>query len=227
MAKLIESKSKKPVRDVRAFEEDRCLTLKEVGVLEETLQREIKEALQRDPGADNAAWVRLRDAYAIRTILRCGLRRFEFLKIRCGDVDLDEGKLWVVGKGNIKDNVPLPDPAIETLRAWLEAKERFAGESVASSAFLFCVRMGVDEPMSFSTLRLHWKEILRKAGLDQKYGLHALRHTAGLIVFGRTRSIEETARFLRHTDIATTARHYLHVDAEKLRKELSDTNLWR
>ena len=42
-----------------------------------------------------------------------------------------------------------------------------------------------------------------------------------------TGSIEKTARFLRHRDTATTAKHYLHIDAEELRGELSQIEIWR
>jgi len=220
MARLVESRSKKPVRDVRAFEEDRCLTLPQAIQLEEY----ISSAIQPPHDWPSVDRLFLRDAYAIRILLRTGLRRFEFCKLRCGDFVPEEGKLWTVGKGNIKDFVPLPDAAVATIREWLALKAAH-GESVAPRAFLFVGRG--DGPLSFSSLRNSWKAVLKGAGLLDKYGLHTLRHTAGLIVWAKTENLEKTARFLRHVDTATTSRFYLHIDAVKLRAELSEVELWK
>ena len=215
MGKLIESRSKKPIRDVRQFEEEHCLTLLQAAQLEQYLGQLISNPRR---------WAILRDAYAIRTILRTGLRRFEFCKARCGDVDLVAGKFWTVGKGNIKDFVPLPNAAQATLRDWLAARTQ-RGDQVTDRTFLFPGRAA--GPLSFSALRLRWKQILAGAKLSLQYGLHTLRHTAGLLVYGQTGSLEKTARFLRHTSTATTARYYLHIDAEALKQELNGIDIWR
>ena len=69
--------------------------------------------------------------------------------------------------------------------------------------------------------------MLKAAGLPDKFGIHATRHTAGLLAYAQTQSIEKTARFLRHRDTKTTAKHYLHIDADQLRRELSLIDLWR
>lgn len=233
VAKLVESCSKKDVRNVRAFEEERCLSILQATQLEGTLDELIESSCRIGILNRPDAWRQLRDAYAIRTMLRTGLRRFEFCKTRCGDVDLEAESLRVVGKGNLQDYVPLPGAAVRTLREWLAAKDQ-VGESTAPRAFLF---QGPDKgPISFSNLRLRWIEVLKVAGLHKpfkrkdkqgSYGLHTLRHTAGLLVYAQTGDLAKTARFLRHTSIKTTAQFYLHVDSDALRKELDEVGVWK
>jgi len=212
VAKVVESKSKKDVRDVRAFEEKRVLAIPQALLLEQTLARQIT----------SGDWSSQQDAFAFRTLLRTGLRRFEFCKLRVGDFVGD--RLHVIGKGNLRDFVPLPEPAVTTLSQWLVVKQE-KGESVESKAFLFLGRG--DGPMSFSLLRLRWKKMLALAGLKDHYGLHTLRHTAGLLVYAATGDLAKTARFLRHTDTKTTADFYLHVDADQLRADLSKIDVWK
>lgn len=222
MARLVESRSSNKVHDVRAFEEKRCLSLVQAAQLESALDDMINAA-QDAVTSNPEAWRQTRDAYAIRTMLRTGLRRFEFCKTRCGDAELDIGRLWVVGKGNLKDFVPLPKAAVRTIQEWFRAKGKM--ESVSPRAFMF---QGVDGgPISFSNLRLRWRRVLRQAGLSDHYGLHALRHTAGLIVYAQTADLGKTARFLRHTNMNTTAQFYLHVDADALRRELDNVGVWQ
>lgn len=232
MAKLVESQAKTEVRDVRDFEENRVLTLAQAARLEATLDEMINQATYQGDllGRDEDVRRRVQDAYAVRVIFRLGLRRFEFCKARCGDVEV--GKFRVVGKGKLKDFVPLTGPASETLSAWLDWKRELK-ESTEPKAFLFCGRRS-DEPMSFGNLRLRWKQVLLRAGLlrademhETKYGLHTLRHTAGLLVYAKTGDLGKTARFLRHRDTATTSRFYLHIDSDKLREELSSIETWK
>lgn len=228
MARRPESRARGDVRDVRAFEERLCLPRPAIGRLVAHLLGVIA-AVPREAAvlAETAVWLRLRDAYAVVVLLLTGLRRFEFCGLTCGDLNLEEGKLSTIGKGKNRDFVPLPDEASRLLAEWL-AWKRLRGESVAADAPLFCATGSGDGGfLSFGAFRLRWKQILVEAGLSADYGIHATRHAAGLLVFARTGSIEKTARFLRHRDTRTTARHYLHVDADELRRELSGLDLWR
>jgi len=177
--------------------------------------------------AEDFVWLHLRDAFAFLVLLLTGLRRFEFCRLACGDFVAVDARLWVIGKGRVRDYVPLPEPAAQLLADWLRLKA-LRGESVDGGAPLFCATgIGGGEFLSFSALRLRWKQVLTEAGLPTTFGLHATRHTAGLLAFAKTGSIEKVARFLRHRDTATTAKHYLHIDAEALRRELSQIDLWR
>ena len=228
MARRPESRARGEIDDVRAREATTVFGLSQIAILFTHLWTVVRAAPRsRELLAEDGVWLRARDAFAFLLLLLTGLRRFEFCRLTCDDFVAADARLWVVGKGRVRDYVPLPEPAVQLLRDWFGIKE-LRGESVAGDAPLFCATgIGGGEFLSFSALRLRWKQVLAEAGLPVTFGLHATRHTAGLLAFAATGSIEKTARFLRHRDTATTARHYLHVDADALRAELSAITLWR
>jgi integrase len=227
MAKRPMSQAKHPVVDVRAIEETICLPRDSLGPTIKYLYRKVETATRDDALLQEPRiWLEIRDAIAFLFLLLTGLRRFEFCACTCGDVDLEHGKLWTIGKGAIRDFVPLSDQAIALLKRWFDLKTK-RGESRGTNAPLFCATGSQGGFLSFSALRLRWKKLLRELGLPKHYGIHSTRHAAGMIVFAQTGSIEKTARFLRHRDTATTAKHYLHVDSDALREELSAIELWR
>jgi integrase/recombinase XerC len=227
MARRPRSHSKHELRDVSEFEEKRLMTKTALALLVQHLYRKIAEATRDDALLrEDRIWIEIRDAFAVLFLLLTALRRFEFCASTCGDVDLENAKLWATGKGNLRNFVPLPEQAITLIKEWLALKAT-RGESLAKDAPLFCATGPQGGFLSFSALRLRWKKLLREIGLPKHFGLHSTRHAAGMLVFAQTESIEKTARFLRHRDTATTARHYLHVDVDELRKELSSIELWR
>ncbi len=230
MAKRPVSGARGVVRDARAFEERRCLNRAQIGVLIVHLRRVVRAA-PRDEMllAEAIVWLRVRDAFAVLLLLLSGLRRFELCGLTVGDFNAASAKLLAVGKGKLLDHVPLPQPAVDLLLDWLAFK-RLRGESLGPEAPLFCAS-GADEGggfMSVSALRLRWKIVLAEAGLPTTFGVHATRHAAGLLVYAHTGGdLGKTARFLRHRDTATTSRHYMHIDGDQLRRELSTVDEWR
>ncbi|MBN2575306.1 MAG: tyrosine-type recombinase/integrase [Deltaproteobacteria bacterium] len=226
MAKRPRSQSKHELRDLSAIEERRCPRKDTVARIYRDLQQKVANATSDAAMLrEDRIWIEIRDAIAFLFLLLTALRRFEFCGTTCGDVDLLNAKLWTTGKGNIRNYVPLLDQAVALLRRWFELKKA-RGESLGADAPLFCATGPQGGFLSFSALRLRWKKLLRELGLPEHYGIHSTRHAAGMIVFAQTGSIEKTARFLRHRDTATTARHYLHVDPDDLREELSSIALW-
>jgi integrase len=192
----------------------------------------VSKVMQRAPTdaaalAEDAVWLPIRNGFIAATLLLAGLRRFELCTLTCGDIDFDRGRLWVIGKGKVRDFVPLPDVAVEMLRRWLALK-RTRGESVTAAAPLFATTgAGAGSFVSISALRLLWRDTLTAAGVPDSYTLHSARHAAGMLVFAHTGSIERVARFLRHRSIRVTSEFYLHIDPEELRRQLSDIPEWR
>jgi integrase len=222
MASRPRSRSSHPINDVRAFEEKRCFSKNALTMIIQHLHRCL-ETIPREKSyiSEMQIWLELRDAFAFMFLFLTGLRRFEFCACTCGDVDLMNGKLFTVGKGNISDFVPLSDQAIVLLREWIDLKKA-KRESITKESPLFCSTGAEGGFLSFSALRLRWKRLMRELHLPEHYGIHATRHSAGMLVFAQTGSIEKTARFLRHRDTSTTARHYLHIDIDSLRREISE-----
>jgi integrase len=227
VAERPQSKAKGPVRDVRAREERRRLSREHLHRLAAYLYRVFFATLVDEAliGEDEV-WRQLRDAFLVLLYLLTGVRRFEGAGLTHGDVDLLGGKLWVIGKGGIRDFVPLAAPAVRVLERWAELK-KMRGEPTDQAAPLFASTGIAGGFLSVAALRLRWKRVLRDAGLPTFYGVHALRHTAGMLVFASTASLEKTARFLRHRNTKITAEYYLHLDPDELRNDLAAIELWR
>jgi integrase/recombinase XerC len=75
------------------------------------------------------------EARAAATLaLHTGLRRMEILSLRSGDIDLNDGKLSVIGKGGKRRVVPLNPVAEKTIRELMS--------SPTGDGFLFHSRTG-------------------------------------------------------------------------------------
>jgi integrase len=65
------------------------------------------------------------------------------------------------------------------------------------------------------------KPVLRKLGLPtQDFGLHAFRHGLATALSNNKVSPKIVQEIMRHTDIKTTYRYYVHVDEESKRNAL-------
>jgi integrase len=229
MARRPESKARGDIHDARAFEESRCPSRDQIAKLVNYLHTIIRSApRERELLAEDGVWLKVRDAFAVLALLLTGLRRFEFCGLTTGAFDASAAKLHVVGKGRVRDYVPLPDGAVRVLSDWLALKA-LRGESTQADAPMFCATgVGDGAFMSFGALRLRWRRVLGAAGLPTGFGIHAARHAAGLIVYAATGGdLGKTARFLRHRDTAVTSRFYMHIDADALRRELATVDVWR
>ena len=194
MARRPQSRSKHAVRDVREFEQKRCMTKHVIALLFRSLYAKIATAAHdKALLAESRVWLDIRDAIAFLFLLLTGLRRFEFCGATNGDLDLENARLWTTGKGNIRDFVPLLDQAIALIKEWLALKA-LRGESLDADSPLFCATGAEGGFLSFSALRLRWKRLLRELDLPGHFGIHSTRHAAGMIVFAETESIDRLAR---------------------------------
>jgi integrase len=146
-----------------------------------------------------------------------GLRVGEVLPLQWGDikdgiVSLNRG-IW---RGRIKLRLKTkgsrrPMPLGEILAERLEA-HRVASDWGREDDFVFCRPDG--RPLdSDHVRRVILYPALKAAGIPivaRESGVHALRHSAGSILWEMTRDLEMVKRFMRHTRISTTSDIYVH-----------------
>jgi site-specific recombinase XerD len=161
----------------------------------------------------------LRDRALVEVLYGSGLRRQEACDLTLAGVDFEHETLRVVGKGGRARTVPLTEPAIDALRAWLlEGRPRLAGGAFESAgrARVFLSRTG--RPMDGSAVYRVVARALRRAG--RAGGPHLLRHAAGTHLLegpgghggAHLRVVQEV---LGHASLATTQR-YTHVSKGRL-----------
>lgn len=148
-----------------------------------------------------------RDLAMIRLLHDHGLRRAEVTALDLADVDLDGGKVWVMGKGkNEKTPMRLNKPSAVALGRWLDDRGAEPGP-------LF-VRLDKARPSGVLTriegdgLHKVVGKLGSKAGLKVRVRPHGLRHEAITRVLELTNgNIDAAQKFGRHKDPKVTQRY--------------------
>lgn len=125
----------------------------------------------------------VKDAIILHTILGAGLRVSESAALRVGDLILVYGKaeIFIHKSKNDKSRiVKIGQDLKKRLKRYLKWK-REQGEPMEEESPLFISRLG----KSFSTRGIQKKfhVYMDKAGIEKDCGIHALRHTFGLLLY--------------------------------------------
>ena len=167
-----------------------------------------------------------RDFAIITLFLNCGLRLSELIGINVQDIDFNENRLTVIGKGNKKMTIYLNKACIEAIKEYIKARptEGIKNDSKASNKALFLSKRR--ERISNRSVQYIVEKELRKAGLDtSKYSTHKLRHTAATLMYqyGQV-DIRALQELLGHKSISTTE-IYTHVSSEQVRDAIEKNPL--
>ena len=159
-----------------------------------------------------------RDFAIITLFLNCGLRLSELIGINIQDIDFNECKLNVIGKGNKERIIYLNKACINAINDYISVrpKEGVKNDSKSSNKALFLSKR--KERISKRTVQYIVEKELLKAGLDtSKYSVHKLRHTAATLMYqyGNV-DIRALQELLGHESISTTE-IYTHVSNEQVR----------
>ena len=165
--------------------------------------------------------------YAIITLfLNCGMRLSELIGINISDIDFNEEKLNVIGKGNKERTIYLNKSCINAIKEYLNVrpKDNVKIDDKASNRALFLSKRR--ERISNRTVQYIVEKELRKAGLDTtKYSTHKLRHTAATLMYqyGQV-DIRALQELLGHKSISTTE-IYTQVSYEQVRNAVESNPL--
>ena len=156
--------------------------------------------------------------YAIITLfLNCGMRLSELVGINISDVDFNEYKLNVVGKGNKERTIYLNKACVKAIMDYLNVRPKnVKHDKKNSDKALFLSERKTR--ISNRTVESIVDKQLKAAGLDsRKYSVHKLRHTAATLMYqyGQV-DIRALQELLGHESIATTE-IYTHVSNDQVR----------
>lgn len=156
-----------------------------------------------------------RDYTMITLFLNCGMRLSELVNINLSDIDFNQNKLTVIGKGNKERTIYLNDACINAINTYLKVRPRDKVKVDAKDALFLSERR---ERISQRTVQNVVKNELRAAGLDtKKYSVHKLRHTAATLMYQHGHvDIRALQELLGHESISTTE-IYTHVDNSQVR----------
>jgi integrase/recombinase XerC len=156
-----------------------------------------------------------RDVAIFELLYSSGLRVGELVSLDVHDVDLKNGWVRVIGKGNKERYVPVGSRALDALEQYLPMRAFIETKTAAlhSEGKLFLNLRGA--PLSSRSIRRILKSFLDAAGLASDASPHSFRHSfATHMLYGGAdlRSIQE---LLGHSSLSTTQR-YTKVDLGRL-----------
>lgn len=177
---------------------------------------EVTQLLDDPMGHDDTAEIAGRDAAVVELLYGSGLRVAELCGLRPGDLDLDQRRVVVWGKGAKQRHVPLSPPTVDALRRWLSHGRAALVGATSPDDAVFLNRRGN---------RMTPRDVRRI--LDRRSATpvhpHALRHTFATHLLDGGADLRAVQELLGHADLATT-QLYTHVSKERLKSVFQATH---
>lgn len=152
----------------------------------------------------------LRDRAILELLYSSGLRLSELAQLNINGVDLNQGEVRVIGKGNKERVVPVGSKAIEAITEWLRCREIMASEKEAA---LFVNHHG--NRLSNRGIQYRIDRWAKDKGLGRRLHPHMLRHSFASHVLESSGDLRAVQEMLGHSDISTT-QIYTHLDFQHL-----------
>lgn len=149
-----------------------------------------------------------RDHAILELLYSSGLRLSELVGLNIADIDLAQGLVVVLGKGNKQRMLPVGSKAVAAIEHWLTVR----GQVKSQDQALFIGVRG--RRMSPQLVR----ERVRQAGvrdLGQHLHPHMLRHSFASHILESSHDLRAVQELLGHADISTT-QIYTHLDFQHL-----------
>ncbi len=180
--------------------------------LPKVLSEQEVEALLAAP--DTGTELGLRDRSMLEVLYACGLRVSELISLQPAQVNLQQGVIRVMGKGNKERLVPLGEEAISWLERYLgESRPDLLAGRVCDS--LFVTRRG--EAMTRQAFWYMVKRHAQVAGIDKPISPHTLRHAFATHLLNHGADLRVVQMLLGHSDLSTT-QIYTHVAQIRLQQ---------
>ncbi|MBV9042748.1 MAG: tyrosine recombinase [Acidimicrobiia bacterium] len=178
------------------------------GRLPTVVRRSDLERLLEPPAGDDDATA-VRDQAVVELLYGSGLRVGELCGLRPGDLDLPKRLVVVWGKGSKQRQVPMSEPSVDAVQAWLAYGRSAMATPHTPSDALFLNKRG--KRLTSRDVR----RILDHRAISPTHP-HALRHTYATHLLDGGADLRAVQELLGHGDLATT-QLYTHVSKERLR----------
>ncbi len=188
-----------------------------------------KEILALLEGPDLSKPIGIRDRAILELLYSSGLRNHEIRNLTLSDLDLEERRIHVVGKGNKEAVVPFGKEAHRALDHYLHYARPVLLRSY-KGARPKTARMRLEEAgkdyvfLSKNGYRIDQANLChmvcgyaKNAGFSRKVSPHGLRHTCATHLLKNGADIRHIQKLLRHNDISTT-QIYTRVSIEDLKE---------
>jgi len=164
--------------------------------------------------AEEETPISLRDVAMVELLYATGARVAELCGLDLSDIDYDRQTIRVLGKGNKERTIPLGNPAMKALNAWLkDGRDSVKNSQSENAVFLGARGKRIDQ----RTVRTVVYNALEAIEGIERMGPHALRHSAATHLLEGGADLRTVQEILGHASLATT-QIYTHVSTERLQK---------
>ncbi|MGH8496845.1 MAG: site-specific tyrosine recombinase XerD [Gammaproteobacteria bacterium] len=155
-----------------------------------------------------------RDRTMLEVLYATGLRVSELIDLRHKQINLNQGVLRVVGKGDRERLIPLGEESQEWLRQFIEGPRQ---EILLDrqTDYVFPTRRG-----NGMTRQAFWhiiKRYARRAQVKKQLSPHSLRHAFATHLLNNGADLRVVQMLLGHSDLSTT-QIYTHVARQRLKE---------
>ena len=155
-----------------------------------------------------------RDRTMLEVLYATGVRVSELINLKISQLNLNQGVLRIVGKGDRERLIPLGDEAQDWLREFIDGP-RVEILLERQTEYLFPTRRG-----DRMTRQAFWhiiKRYAKKANIDKKLSPHTVRHAFATHLLNHGADLRVVQLLLGHSDLSTT-QIYTHVARERMKE---------
>jgi integrase/recombinase XerD len=155
-----------------------------------------------------------RDRAMLEVLYATGVRVSELINLKLTQLNLNQGVIRIIGKGDRERLIPLGDEAQDWLREFI-AGPRVEILLERQTDYLFPTRRG-----DRMTRQAFWhiiKRYAKKAGVDKKLSPHTVRHAFATHLLNNGADLRVVQLLLGHSDVSTT-QIYTHVARERMKE---------
>ena len=166
---------------------------------------------QEPASGGGVSWMVKRDQAILEIFYASGVRVSELAALDVRNIDLAEGTMRVLGKGNRERQVYFGKTAAGVLKLYLEVRETM--ELGQGEPALFLNRHG--HRLSTRGLHMLIKKHCRRTGVSPRTSPHTLRHAFATHLLDNGADLRSIQELLGHQQLSTTQK-YTHVSVDRM-----------
>ena len=185
--------------------------------------KQIKEFLDNIDNEKSEEFTIIRNTAIVKLILGSGIRSEELINLDMEDLHLNAKRpfIMILGKGNIeqKDKVFISLQSRDIMREYLKKRRKYLADKYETEKAVFVSgRMGRLSKTPITSLFKRYSH-----GVINP---HMLRHWVGSELYKNTKDIVLVQRQLRHKDLETAAKYYVHIDESVIADSMAEMRVF-
>ena len=168
--------------------------------LPKTLSEDEVEKLISSPDVEDH--IGLRDRAMLELIYACGLRVSELISLDMLNLNLRQGVIRVIGKGEKERLVPMGEEALDWVQRYINKGRPYLLKEDNKVSELFLSKRG--KSMTRQTFWYRIKEYANKASINKDLSPHTLRHAFATHLINHGADLRTVQLLLGHSSLSTT-----------------------